>query len=87
MLQTTIDRTSWKEKSMKLFLSQCSVCKKIKEVSGTGGVAEQWLPPQHFGSLQGRSDIELSHGYCPDCGNALKAKLFKGKQKKEPVVS
>jgi hypothetical protein len=49
----TIDNLSLNEK---MFIYECCVCKKIKDVTGT---YKKFLPPcPHYG---------MSSGYCPEC--------------------
>lgn len=50
-------------KVLRGFLSICSYCKKIRDDKGC------WSPVETY--IKNRSEVEFSHGICPDCAKKL----------------
>ena len=44
----------------------CLVCKKIRDDSGKEPGTGEWVPVDKY--LTCRAGKNMSHGYCPDCG-------------------
>ena len=57
-----------KRKDPTIFLPACAGCGKIRDEQG------HWKVPEP--DITRRSDVELSHTICPDCGKALYGKIW-----------
>ncbi len=54
-------------KSLSGLLPICASCKKIRDES------EEWQPMERY--ISTHSEADFTHGYCPDCADALRAEF------------
>ncbi len=54
---------------MEKIITECSVCKKVKE---EGTSEELWVNRRILARDLNDPNVQVSHGYCPDCRNKLK---------------
>ena len=55
-------------KTLRGFIPICSSCKKIRDDEGYWQQVEEYI--------RDRSNIEFSHGICPDCAKKIYPQLF-----------
>jgi hypothetical protein len=61
-------------------ITECSVCKKVKE---EGTSEELWINRRILSRVLNDPDIQVSHGYCPECREKLK-KTIRSKKNESP---
>ena len=65
---------------MEKIITECSVCKKVKE---EGTSEELWVNRRILARDLNDPNVQVSHGYCPECRDKLKKNIQS--KKKEPL--
>ena len=65
---------------MEKIITECSVCKKVKE---EGTTEELWVNRRILARDLNDPNIQVSHGYCPECREKLK-KTIRSKKNESP---
>ncbi|GEM_PF-3240112 len=61
-------------------ITECSVCKKIKE---EGTSEDLWVKRRVLARVLNDPNVQISHGYCPECRDKLK-ETIRSKKKDSP---
>ena len=62
-------------KTLQGFLPICYMCKKVRDDAG------YWQQVETY--IEERSDVEFSHGLCPECGTIRREEILKYKKKQK----
>ena len=66
--------------AMEKIITECSVCKKIKEEDTSDDL---WVNRRILASVLNDPNVQISHGYCPECREKLKQSVRNKKNDSE----